>query len=139
MFIQAVEAFKNHHGHLQIPKDVVPRQADIFPACTWGLKIGSKSQNVIYRGDFGMGMRGKFHEMGLRISKKGFDTRHWDYIYSALQIYKSVYGDVQVGLPRLLLRNSYKLFAYLLPIQNFLTNLLTHCTMYHLLLFIVAL
>ena len=42
---------------------------------------------MMYRGDYGAEMRQKFEEVGLRTAKKGvFDTRHWEYIYSALEV-----------------------------------------------------
>ena len=51
------------------------------------LKLGLKTQNMMYRGDYGEEMRQKFEEVGLRTAKKGtFDTRHWEYIYSALKV-----------------------------------------------------
>ena len=97
IFLDAVQAFKETNGHLLIPKQyVVPRNSEIFPRKTWGLKLGMKYHDVIYRGDFGPMVREKFEEIGLRTAKKGFDTRHWDYIYSALQLYKEVHGNVRV-------------------------------------------
>ena len=34
--------------------------------------------------------------LGLETAKLGFDNRHWNYIFKALQIYKSLNGDLRV-------------------------------------------
>ena len=96
-FLQAVKSFKLLHGHLKIPRNYeVPHGEIGFEKEAYGLKLGMKVHNVIYRGDYGPELRQQFEELGLKTSLSGVDTRHWDYIYTALQVYKSVYGHLKV-------------------------------------------
>jgi hypothetical protein len=44
--------------------------------------------------------------MGLETTKVGFDNRHWEYIYKALQIYKDLYGHLRVPVNYIIPDNS---------------------------------
>lgn len=60
------------------------------------MKIGLKTSNFIYRGDYPT-YKDKIEEIGLSSVKMGFDTRHWDYIYTALKTYRTIYGHLRVS------------------------------------------
>jgi Helicase associated domain len=97
LLLETLRAFKRHNGHLNIDKDfVVPQGIDAYPRDAWGMKLGLRIMNMIYRGDFGPSVREELEKLGLRKLGDKFDTRHWEYIYSALQVYKSLYGNLNV-------------------------------------------
>ena len=59
------------------------------------MKLGLKVANIRYRGSFAASIE-DFQRVGLETSKSGTDTRHWAHIYSALTIYKKIYGHSDV-------------------------------------------
>jgi hypothetical protein len=98
--ILALEAYRKKYKNLNVPKTfIVPSDTPDFPQDTWGMKLGLKTGNLIYRGDYER-HRSRFEELGIVIEKKDFDTRHWDYIYEALKVYKNTYGHLKVSCER---------------------------------------
>lgn len=96
LFLTTLRLFKETHGHLNIPKNyVIPRNSPIYPKEAWNMKIGLKTHNYIYRGDYSL-YKDQLQEIGLSSVKLGFDTRHWDYIYTALKTFDTVYGHSRV-------------------------------------------
>ena len=78
---------------MNIPKNyIIPDESIIYPKEAWGMKIGLKTHNFIYRGDY-PAYKDQIEEIGLSSVKMGFDTRHWDYIYTALKTYRDIYGS----------------------------------------------
>lgn len=59
------------------------------------MKLGLKVANIRYRGSFAEFID-KFQSVGLKTSKTGSDTRHWQHIHSALVVYKQLYGHSNV-------------------------------------------
>jgi hypothetical protein len=97
LFLTTLKSFKEVNGHLNIPKSyVIPHGSVIYPKESWGMKIGLKTSNFIYRGDYPT-YKDKIEEIGLSSVKMGFDTRHWDYIYTALKTYRTIYGHLRVS------------------------------------------
>jgi hypothetical protein len=94
-FFDALEAYRSVYGNLDVPRDYVVPCSAPFHEDSWGTKLGMKVSNIRYRGDYPE-YRGKFEEIGLSLDKMGFDTRHWDYVYKALKIFKKIYGNVDV-------------------------------------------
>ncbi len=94
----ALKSYKEQYGDLSIPRPYVVPVDSEFPVETWGLKLGNFLSNVRYRGDYIKkgNNREMFEKLGLSMDHVGTDTRHWDYVYSALQVYKQEYGHVAV-------------------------------------------
>ena len=59
------------------------------------MKIGLKITNFIYRGDY-PAYKDKLVEIGLGTMKMRIDTRHWEFIYQGMKMYKSIYGHLRV-------------------------------------------
>ena len=96
LFLVTLRLFKETNGHLNIPKNyVIPDESTIYPKEAWGMKIGLKTNNFVYRGDY-PAYKDRIEEIGLSSVKMGFDTRHWDYIYTALKTYRDIYGSKRV-------------------------------------------
>ena len=106
LLLTTLKSFKLANGHLNIPKNyIIPHESVIYPKEAWGMKIGLKTHNFIYRGDYTL-YKEQLEEIGLSSVKLGFDTRHWDYIYTALKTYDTIYGHSRV-------RSSYSHFSSL--------------------------
>ena len=94
----ALQFYKDLYDNLAIPRSYVVPSTSEFPMETWGLKLGNFLSNVRYRGDYikKSNIREQFQELGLSLDHIGTDTRHWEHIYSALQVYKQEYGHVSI-------------------------------------------
>eukprot|EP01041_Mallomonas_annulata_P008717 gene8717-18024_t len=95
----ALESFKSFHGHLRIPRSYEIAKDSDYPPETWGLKLGNFVNNVRYRGDYvtvSEEVKRKLEDIGLYLDHIGFDTRHWNHIYTALLAYKKEYGHLYV-------------------------------------------
>ena len=97
LFLQALKLYKKLNGHVDIPKSFTIPENITYPEELWGMKLGLKTSNFIYRGDF-EGHRDKIEEIGLSSGKMGFDKRHWEFIFTALQTYKQINGHVKVRI-----------------------------------------
>ena len=63
----------------------------------WGLKIGYKVSNYKYRGSFS-NLSYQIEDMVKLATQQNYDCRHWEFIYSALQTYKHIYGHIDIPL-----------------------------------------
>ena len=79
--IAALTAFKDVHGHVDVPKSFIVPQNAQFPKETWGMRLGSKISNHRYRGDGDEELRSILREVGVTLDYSGFDNRHWKYVY----------------------------------------------------------
>lgn len=59
------------------------------------MKLGLKVHNFLYRGDYSE-LREELAELSLLPVLRGFDKRHFDFVYAALETYKSLYNHVNV-------------------------------------------
>lgn len=101
--IDALLIYRDLHGDYKVPKTYVVPHGDAnsdrnnkkvsYPEHLWGMKLGLKVCNIRYRGDY-VQYKDKFEAISLCLDKFGFDTRHWDYIYSALIRYKEIHDHL---------------------------------------------
>ena len=112
LFLGTLKNFKEVHGHLNVPKNyVVPHKSIIYPPEAWGMKIGFKVSNFIYRDNF-HSYKEEFEKIGLLSGKVGTDTRHWEFIYMSMKTYRSIYGHLRV---RYILIVQYTYLIFYLP------------------------
>ena len=96
LFLTTLKHFKEENGHVNVPKNyMIPHGNTIYPKEAWGMKIGLKITNFIYRGDY-PAYKDKLVEIGLGTMKMRIDTRHWEFIYQGMKMYKSIYGHLRV-------------------------------------------
>ena len=96
LFLTTLKHFKEENGHVNVPKNyMIPYGNTIYPKEAWGMKIGLKITNFIYRGDYSA-YKDKLVEIGLGTMKMRIDTRHWEFIYQGMKMYKSIYGHLRV-------------------------------------------
>lgn len=93
--MSSLEVYREQHGNVPIPKSFKVPSTAPYPRNTWGTKLGLLVRNFRYRGDYAQ-HRDRFAALGVTQDKVGIDTRHWDYLYRALVMYKSTYGDVKI-------------------------------------------
>ncbi len=90
----ALVAYKSIHCNLEVPdKFAVPENDSRFPQNTWGVKLGNNLKNIRYR-DAWSEHRERLEALGVSYEVKsllGFEV-----IFSALQSYKALHGDVKV-------------------------------------------
>jgi hypothetical protein len=92
----ALEAYKAIHGDLLIPKSFIVFKDDInYPANVLGMKLGSIVHNIRNRGDF-LKYKERLTALGLNFEVKPLDIRGFDVIYSALEAYKTIHGNLLV-------------------------------------------
>ena len=98
LMLTAMNTYRDVHGDFGISRDYVVPTAEPFPRELWGMKLGLKVNNIRYRGDRPR-VKENLEQLGFSLGKVGFDTRHWEYVYNALVIFKDLEGHVDV--PRL--------------------------------------
>ena len=118
--LAAMNAYREVHGESGISRDYVVPTSEPFSQELWGMKLGLKVNNIRYRGDRPR-VRKNLEQLGFSLGKVGFDTRHWEYVYKALVIFKDQEGHIDV--PRLWL----PLSEYHILLQS---SLLSHCGLY---------
>ena len=97
LFVAAVRAYSMHKGNpSSMSKDFIVEEGDAdFPQETWDMKLGVKVHNFLYRGDFA-NLSDTLAELSLQPVKDGFDKRHYEFIYAALQTYQKLYNSLKV-------------------------------------------
>lgn len=98
LFYKALESYKNVHGNLDIPLEyIVPQESPLYPKKTWGMKIGLKTKNFLYRGGSFSSYREEIESLGLNTSKTSSDRRHWEHIFTGIKAYRTIYGNLKVS------------------------------------------
>jgi hypothetical protein len=92
----ALETYKAIHGDLLVPQNFVVPEGDVrFPAETWGMKLGS-IVHTIRNSDHHLKYKERLTALGFSYELKPLDIRGFDVIYSALEAYKFVHGNLLV-------------------------------------------
>jgi Fe2+ transport system protein FeoA len=90
----AFEAYKAVNGDLLVPQKFVVPHGDVkFPPDTWGMKLGHSVMSIRNQGAYSE-HKVKLEELGF-VYGSVFDVQ-FDLIYSALEAYKAVNGDLLV-------------------------------------------
>jgi hypothetical protein len=96
LFLESLKSYKKINGHLNIPIDyIIPHESPLYPEKSWGMKIGCKTHNFLYRGDY-LSYHEQFGKLGLSTFKLVSDTRHWEFIYTGLKAYRVINGHLHV-------------------------------------------
>eukprot|EP00466_Bigelowiella_natans_P021317 jgi/Bigna1/145488/aug1.99_g20196 len=88
MIIEALEIFKERHGHLLVPQDfVVPPLPDVWPEEIWGMKLGHRVNSI----RSGVHVQGR-PDRERQLTELGFewDIRdvHWSLVVQCLEIWQ---------------------------------------------------
>jgi hypothetical protein len=93
---KALSDYKAVHGDVLVPvKFVVPRGDDAYSVNAWGLKLGLNLKSIRVGGVY-FEHRDRLEALGVDFEVKKINIRGFDVIYSALEAYKSVHGNVLV-------------------------------------------
>jgi hypothetical protein len=92
----ALEVYKSIHGDLLVPQSfVVPHDDVNYPPETWGMKLGNVVSHIrVYRCH--AQYKERLTALGFNYEIKPLDIRGFHTIYSALEAYKTVHGDLLV-------------------------------------------
>jgi hypothetical protein len=92
---KALSDYKAVHGDVIVPqKFSVPRDA-AYSVNAWGLKLGTNLQFIRSKGYY-FEHRDRLEALGVNFDVKNYDVRGFDVIYSALEAYKAVHGNLLV-------------------------------------------
>ena len=95
-YVSIVAAYRKKMGHMNIPTSfIVPRDQN-WPRNMWGFKLGALSQKVRqlrHSKALSTDLRSRLTELGFVWDTK---QRNFEAVQEALNIYKSIYGDVLV-------------------------------------------
>jgi hypothetical protein len=90
----ALEAYKSVHGDLLVPKSfVVPQDDANYPSDTWGINLGSNVHHIRCSGAH-IQYKERLTALGF-VYESVFDVQ-FAKIYSALEAYKAIHGDLLV-------------------------------------------
>jgi hypothetical protein len=93
---KALSDYKAVHGDVLVPrKFVVPRGDAAYSENAWGLKLGLNLKSIRVDGAYSE-HRDRLEALGVNFEVKKIDVRGFDVIYSALEAYKSVHGNLLV-------------------------------------------
>jgi hypothetical protein len=93
---KALSDYKAVHGDVFVPaKFVVPRGDVAYSENAWGLKLGLNLQFIRSEGYY-FGHKDRLEALGVNFDAKKIDVRGFDVIYSALEAYKTVHGNLLV-------------------------------------------
>jgi hypothetical protein len=93
---KALSDFKAVHGDVVVPlKFVVPRGDAAYSDNAWGLNLGRNLQFIRLEGYYSE-HRDRLEALGVNFDVKKIDFRGFDVIYSALEAFKAVHGNLLV-------------------------------------------
>jgi hypothetical protein len=93
---KALSDYKAVHGDVLVPQRfVVPRGDAAYSENAWGLKLGANLSQIRVDGAYSE-HRDRLEALGVNFEVKVYDVRGFDVIYSALEAYKSVHGNLLV-------------------------------------------
>jgi hypothetical protein len=93
---KALSDYKAVHGDVVVPQNfVVPRDDDVYSVNSWGLKLGKNLQSIRSEGCY-LEHRDRLEALGVNFDVKKVDVNRFGVIYSALDAYKSVHGNLLV-------------------------------------------
>lgn len=90
----SLKAYKVIHGDLLVPESYeVPQDDKRYHVDTWGMKLGISVKNIRIGGDY-IQYKERLTALGLNYDVKPIDIRGFDVIYSALEVYKTIHGNL---------------------------------------------
>jgi hypothetical protein len=93
---KALSDYKAVHGNVIVPQNfVVPRGDAAYSENAWGLKLGINLLHIRVDGCY-FDHRDRLEALGVSFEVNRYDVRGFDVVYSALEAYKSVHGDLLV-------------------------------------------
>jgi hypothetical protein len=93
---KALSDYKAVHGDVLVPaKFVVPRGDAAYSFNAWGLKLGWNLQTIRLGGCYSE-HRDRLEALGVNFDVNRYDVRGFDVIYSALEAYMAVHGNLLV-------------------------------------------
>jgi hypothetical protein len=93
---KALSDYKVVHGDVVVPhKFVVPRCDAAYSENAWGLNLGVNLHHIRVNGVYSE-HRDRLEALGVNFDVNRYDGRGFDVIYSALDAYKAVHGNLLV-------------------------------------------
>ena len=94
---EALKCYKEIYGDLYVKALFVVPYEKPWPELCYGLKLGSRVDHIRNKGQYSSNQQylQKLEDLGF-VWETGRDKRGFGYIYGALQVYKLVYGDLNV-------------------------------------------
>ncbi len=94
----ALSVFKNLYGHVDVPYGFVINPDDAsFPPETWGMRLGVTAKSIVKSENMAE-RREEWLALGLVFDPVVADKVSFDLIYSAMETYKQIHGDLSVPL-----------------------------------------